>query len=504
MKKLISILLLLALVLTGCSEYNFNYNVSEGDNLLKLTKPVTKREVNGIWALTESFDLSDKTRESEKVQEEKKLVFISDSFFEYKNTKLLKPSLSAKYVRLSSLLNNKVIDKPEGLVINQENVIVYKAQDERLLSQEFIKTDEGQLIFIDVNVVDVYEKVRDVTAQEEKEKREEFEKSLEASTSNTTRKEFAVSFNFRRKNTGRGMEILDYDYLTYFISRSESQDRPTVMGFNNIIIGKDTGLWTIEHQRRYHEESNIIMDRILANPSFTQPDAKVNQLQGNYARRIDYINDNYISFTKVDTVNESLNENYEIINLNQLSMNQLLRINAIGGNDAKDTYDALYNENVSIIQNQYSLETIELSKDTTNVGMLRRQMAWNFISNIEVKLSPSNNIVRRNLNLPIVPIIDIAAVDNKNVGWRDVTSRAVGAIDASVSPDVSFIMIQSQTQLEIYPMYNNFISLTPIVSIQNAEDLELIGGKWYPESDRASMRAEFNKLPRINTQVLYP
>ena len=503
MRKILIILLVIVLSLSACGEYNFNFASTDEDNLLKLTKPTTVRDINGLWELSESYNLVEKSN-SENTVVDKTNVFVTDSYFEYKNTKMLNPKLSAKYVRLSSLLNNKLIEKPAGFEVDQENVIVYKAQDERLVSQEFIKTDNDQLVFIDVNTIDVYNRIGDISAEQEIEKYESFLANLEESANNNVNKQFSVSFNFRRKNSGRGLELLDYDYLTYFISRTEDQTRPIVWTHNDLVIGKDTGLWTIEHDRNYHEESNIIMDRILANPSFAEAEAKVNQLQGNYARRIDYINDNYIAFTKINTLSDSVSENYEVLNLNQLAMNQPLKINAIGGNEANDTYDALYNENFSIIQNQYQLETLEISKDTSNIGLVRAQMLWDFISSIEVKLPPSNNIVRRKLSLPIVPIIDIAAIDNKNIGWRDVSTRVIGAIDASVSPDGSFIMIQSQTQIEIYPMYNSFISLTPIVSIQNAEDLELVGAKWYPESDRATITTEFEKLPRLNTQVLYP
>lgn len=493
----IIISLLFILLLSACKVKD-NDKEDATTELLSVSRPNAHVDLYGKWTLDKSILLDANIEESPSPAEK---VFISENAYVHRNVKILKPSISARYVRVQSYLYAKSITLPDDFTIENEYMTIYKFQDDRLLSQEVGQISDNRIIFYENNTLNVYRYEESISQQEEEEIVKEIRAEQDEIQASSQLKEYGLSLGYRRQNRRNTGDIYNYDYLTFYIMRDEESVHPKVTTVNDLVYYKDGLLWTAAHQRV--NEDKITLDKIAINPSFAEEDAKVNQLSNQSRKRIDYLNDNYTALSIIPPFTSDLRENYQIHQNGQLALNQPLRIVNVGGNEAALNFESQQNEALNQISSQID-KTLNYVSQDSNIGIQRERMSWNFISNLRVNLDDDGRIAYRNFTLQFIPIIDIASSDNKNISWRDVTSRVPDAITAVVSPEGNFIMIQELNQIKIYSIFNNFISLTPHMMIQNTTGYELVMSKWYPKAEIELIQAEYDKLPKINTQVIYP
>ena len=524
MKKLLTIFLALIVLLSGCGNFDFSFDFSNSQNYLNVITPKNNNKLSGKWKLLKSFYFDKEKVDDAKTILDKENIFISSKVIDYKNSKFIDPKITSKYVRKDSYFTSKSITPPEDLVLKDDKISIFKVQDDRLNAQEFIKTSEGKLLIIDTNSIDTYIKEEAINDDQIQQKYNEALNELSQTTSNNEYNDFAVSLMFRKRKEGPNQDNSDYDYFTYFIKMQEQDINPVVLGVDNLVYFKDVSLWSIEHTRQKDEDTGIEIDRIFSNPTFTEEENKLNTYSDLYSKRIDYVDDNYVGITRMDKANNTYGESYIILQANDINIDKALRINNIGGSDAVDNFRSAKSDNINLIANQYDDELVEISSDDLqNIGIKREQMSWKFITNLQARLEPSGNIIKRNIDLEFIPIIDIANNENINIAWKDVISRVPSALDAMVSENINqvvsandlpeesdtisnqfngYVAIQAQTQVSIHSINNSRISQVPLVSIQNS-GVELVGVKWYQKDEISGIYDEYVKLPKRVIEVLY-
>lgn len=496
-------------LLSSCSSKDSEDYKSEEKGLLSIKKPEVENEIIGKWKLKTSYKFnnlinnSDVDKKDDKQTEYKDEIFITDSIFEYKNIKILDPSITARYVNIQDYMNSKSLEKPSDLDLKNENVIVYKFQDDKIVSQDIIQLSDGNLLSFQKDELEVFERYTSIGKEEEKKHYVELKDAVEGKDDTPGNSEYAITLGVRKNNYSKTGESLDYEYSTYFLVKGKDTKTPRVLSVKDIVFSKDSVLWTVSHERSYTQDASpLIVDKVSVNPTFRDDSSKVNYIEETIARRIDYINDNYIAFTNKNQMDEDKYEYYEIHNINQLAKNKPLSVNNIGGPKALESLNTAFSDTLYSIATQ-SDNILDYKVDDTNIGMVRNRMAWNFVSNFQTTMKDTGKTLYKSIPLKIIPILDLGSYDNKNISWRDVLNRVPFATNAIVSPDGKTIIIQSKNQISLYSIYNNFISLNPQLTITNVYGTEIIMSKWYPKDMISTIYKDYQKLPRMSTQLNY-
>lgn len=501
-------ILAMTLLLSSCNILTPSiYNMDNDNGLLKIVRPDVSVALNGKWTLMKSYKTSNSAISNEEDKKKENLIeeiFISKSVFEFGKTQILNPKVTARYVRLKSYLISKTIILPEDFNPEEENIIVYKFLDDRLKSQELILLRNNKILAYNSDSINIYERYSSISQKEEAEKTDELIATLQGTDKKIKKKEYSLSIGVRKNNGANTGQHFDYQYQTFFVNKTNEMNRAQYNSVKDIVFAKDSTLWSIEHDRTRSEiDNNILVDRIAFNPSLADEDKKITQLQERTLRRIDYVNDNYIAMTLKDSTDEDKYEYYEIQNINRLSKNQPLKISNIGGVEAKNNFKEIFNDTVSSMAFETN-EVLDYTANETNIGLKRDKMSWKFISSIEASIPKENRTTFRSFALQFIPIIDIANDDNQDISWRDVKNRVSNAINAVVAPDGNTIVIQSPNKIDVFTVHNYFIAINPEISIMNTEGMDIIMTKWYSMEDAEQIRDSYEKLPRLNTTVLYP
>lgn len=504
MKKIIVYALIVLVILSGLNLLNYRTSIIDNmissfneDDALTINSPKVPLVIQGQWDLEESIS----TNQDITSRKDEGSIFISPAIIEYNTSIITNPNFSSKYVKLSSYLNVKVSNVPEAFDINQEYVDVYKAQDNNVMSQEFMLVDSGKLVVIDTNSIDIYKKTRDVSDQEGSQKYTEYLKNLSSNESSTRDSSFAFSASFRVNNPNTSSK-LRYKYITYFFSKLEGDRNVNAMATDNIVFFRDQSLWTVKQELNTSGQTERIVTSVGLVGS---EDENLNFISDTFLRRIDYVNDNYIAFTNIRGNSAGYSEKYSIMDLFQLSLNQPLTVINIAGESGVETYTSRFIANNNEIEDSNLSENINTNPDYTNIGIYRNPLQWKFISNVETLPSDSSiGGIRRTFDLDIMPIIDIAKTYNESMNWNYIRNRVPSAVTASASTNNNYVFIQAESELKVYPLYNSNLFITPFLEIPNTENQTLVSIKWYKNENFEIIKNEFEKLNKINITVIKP
>ena len=498
-------LLFLTLILGGCNNNDGKFLKKSSDNLFKISSPNLENNLIGSWKKKQSIIINNERKDQINQADEYDEIFISPSVFEFSKVKILNPSVSARYVKLGGYLRSIEVELLEDSNVDAEqDVIVYKFQDNNTMSQDLIQTEDGKIISFHRDFLNIYTKQSDIKESQEKERYDKIKASIEGVSTPQKNRDFAISIGLRKNKYKETGDTLSYEYKTIFLDRLNKDKTIDAMTVKDLVFYKDSVLWSVEHNRVIDPNTGLRSDRISANPTFRSFDKKMNFLQDNRLRRIDYVNDNYIAMTWKNEISEDNYDSYDIHNLNELSKDSPLTITKIGGVEAYENFKSIYNQNIKIMGDRND-EVIAHNMVEKNIGIKRGRMSWNFISNIEAKSKFENRTLYSSFSLQFIPIIDIGKFDNKDISIENVNSRVNGMISADVSPDGQFIMIQSENEISIYSLYNNFISVTPSITVRIDNPSEVVMVKWYPVEEIEPVKDDYSKLDkkqRLNTEII--
>lgn len=489
---------LISLLLVSCSPIKI-----EDEDIYSntISKPITDLSIQGIWNVSKQYNLNENANnnDTKKYQE----FFISKKVVQFEDAFILDPNISSRYVNLSQYLTNKITELSEEISIDKEMVTIYKISNNLSTSFELIEIDENKLLTIYLGKVFILEKNNDLDEEQIASKYDAL-KLLSQSTAGFSDKEFGLAISFRERDTSI-TDYFKYNYYTYFFKKTDEEIFPKIIKVNDIVVPKNIGLWTIK-QEFLEETSEAIRNfRLSANPTFIEEDLKVNNIQDNYFRRIDYVNNDFIGVTNFMNTGRSIAESHSIFNMHELASNKPLSVTEIAGNDGNRIYQTAFKEVSNQLLSNDNMNVLSINPNPRNIGIERDNFNWKFISNLDIETSiNTGSRFSRQFDLNINPIISIGQSSNTSITWRDILSRRPGAIDATVSPDSSFILIQNSNSIEIYPIIYNFIGTKSLFSIQNVDNYEIVSINWIQNENIDSYYDEYNRLEKLNNFIIMP
>ncbi|MFM1514985.1 hypothetical protein [Helcococcus ovis] len=498
MKKFkIFLFIIFTILLTSCSSSNIDIS----KNLTSIEKPDNKLDITGKWKLLETIDIS--TGKNTDEVGNATTLFISKKIFDFNDTYILEPNITSRYVNYLTYLNNKISKVPEKLLIKKDTTVVYKIFNNISYSQEFTKISDTKIITIDLGKVYIYEKEKNLSKKEIENKYNEI-KSITDGKQIIKNPRFGLSIAFRNKKSDKNGKI-DYDYYTYYIKKDDKDEKANILKVENIVIPKSSGLWTVSSVFNRNAETDYGKYTLSANSTFLDEDLKKNVITDSFYKRIDYVNKDYIAVTNFNYQGNTVSENYNIYNINNISTNQPLDINKIAGIQGNNIYLSKYKEYFNILSERQDLKNLDFKPNTSNIGIIRSSNNWKFISGIDQVIdNDKGSRLFRQFNLDITPVVNIGQSDSTSFSWREIISRKPGSIDAVVSPDKTYILIQTENSIELYPIFFNYIGNNPLFIIQNTKNYELVMSQWATEENINGLYNEYNKLRKINSYTIYP
>lgn len=499
-KTKILLLSFFILILTSCSMFKGN---KIPGNLTNITTPKTKLKVSGVWKKTDEINLYENSEENKSKDSD---IFISKSVIAIDDNYILNPSINTKYVNFKSYTDSKFIEIPKNINLNFDAVKVYEFYNNMSFSQEFIKVDENKMLTFKLGKIIIYERKSEINKDEEDKKFLEVQ-SLVRGETNIAPNDFGLAIAFRERNTESEKQV-DYDYYTYYIKKSKNDDKPTIIKTNDIVVPKQSGLWTIttsvKDSQKNDSKGGFKNFTLAANPTFIDESKKINNISDTVYRRIDYVNQDYIAVTNYDYLSDSIAQSYNIFNMAALANKEPLKITNIAGNTGKEILITRFNENARSLFNKSELSLLPATPDFSNIGMRRIANNWQYISNINLDSKFSGNKVSTEFTIGITPVLNLDSNENRLFTWRDIIARRPGAIDATVSPDKKYILIQTSNSLEFYPIYYSYIGTTPLFSIQNVNGYEIVMTNWISQENIDSLYKEYDKLEKLNSYIIQP
>lgn len=496
MKKIkIIFLLVFSILLTACGQENLQ-DIDEYSNLLK--KPNNKFELSGIWENTEIYNISEKKKESTKKSTD---LFISNKVFDFNSNYIIEPNISSRYVNFFSYMRPKITEIPDEYVLEDDTATIYKFSNNISFSQEFVQIDQNKLITIYLGKIYVYEKKSEVTEKEVNEKYAQLESIMDGNK-NIANKDFGLAISFRERNINIANSF-EYNYYTYYMKNSGEDEKSSILKVNDIVIPHTSGLWTIDNSK-IKDENEKTLYSLRATPEFMENEKQTNQIIDDTYRRIDYVNRDYISVTNFNYTNNSVFESYNIYQLSKLGENNALNATNIAGNAGNEIYLTSYKENLNLLSTREDIDVVEFAPNPKNIGIKRISNGWKFISSIDLQSNRDvGGIVTSPFDLEFTPTVNIAQNEKSIFSWREILARRPGAIDATISPDKNYILIQSSNSIELYPVYFNYIGNKPLFTIQNVNNYEIVMIQWVNDESIDTLYNEYLKLPKLNSYILY-
>lgn len=494
MKKIYFLFLFFILILVACTNDISNIREEYSNTI---SKPEGKLEIGGIWKNTKVYEFGKGITQSSENSDE---MFLSKKVFNFNDTYILNPNISSRYVNYFSYMRPKISDVPEEFMIEKDTTVVYKFSDNISFSQEFVEIDENKIITIYLGKIFLYEKQSDLSDDIIEKKYAEVT-SLTNGKGGVKNNNFGLAISFRERNTNISDNI-SYNYYTYYMKKASDDDKAIILKVNDIIIPNTSGLLTVKNTQVIDGEN--VNYNLSINPTFLNDETKANILTDSIYRRIDYVNPNYIAFTKFNYSTNSVSESYGIHDINNLSKNEPLSATNIAGNSGNEIYLTSYKENINLISSRDDVNVLEFNPNTSNIGMKRYANGWKFVSAIDQQLNnKTSSRIFRPFDLNFSPVINIGQSDRTTFAWRQIIGRIPGAIDASVSTDRNYILVQSNNSIQMYPVYYNYIGNKPLFTIQNVNNYEIVMIQWINSENINSLYEEYLKLPKLNSYIIY-
>lgn len=498
--KKIFLFLIFIFILSGCS--NLSKYITE-NTANTITKPNQKLEIAGIWKNTDIYSVNADNNLERIKNDDSDHIFLSKTAFDFKENYVLNPNISSRFIAFKSYVLTRFTSIPDDIKPESEEVPVVKFTNKTSFNQEFIIIGNNKLITIYLGKIYVYEKITTIDKSVEEKKFLQIQ-SLIRGGGETLKSNFGLSIAFRKRDTSSNQ--INYNYYTYYIKQTENDDSPNIYKVSDVIIPKFSGLWSIVSSKREHKNDRFDTYTLSANPTFLNSNNEsVNKIEDTIFRRIDYVNSDYIAVTNFSYLSNEVKESYNIFSMENLSKKEPLSVMNIAGAAGNETLLTTYKEVANSLLNRGLINIIDSTPNPTNIGIKRVENLWKFYSNIEqTEVDDKKTKVYKTFDLRITPIINIASSNsNSPFSWTEVKRRRPEAIDATVSPDNKYILIQLKNSLEFYPIYFNYIGNKPLFTIQNVEDYEMVMNQWVTNENINSIYNEYSKLKNLNSYIIY-
>lgn len=463
MKKLKNILLLiLVLLMTSCKS-NKPIDVSD----LIDNPGVSGINLSGTREVTEKkFGHSD----SSDIKIGDKL-YIDDGLVAIGNDYALPPKFSSKFVNLNDYLSYKGISLSDNDQSLDKSVEILNASQGQLFYKDFIVLSKYKLSFIQDDTLFFCEKKSEEIEQQIY---NHYQNKSEKERKNTdhgekTSDETSILLGVRQR-IDNGNEKADYIYKTYFVRFPKSKYIYS-KSFDGIIYPKENDFWLATSNMNLFTGQYDNIRSLPSNERIDKENSPYLFQNSQMNIRLNFVNDEYISFDYSLPLSEYSNIKYGILDSGNISKGNLVKIGDFTGEkNAEDIYKSIISREVK--NNFGKVDTENIQYDFSNFGISHSQGSWVFQSSYWVNEDGTNQYK----SFPL----DIAFEDKKlNEDANDVSMDQVRNISPQAKDfyelkDKNYLVVNNPDELAIYEVNSGVISEDPIYSIPLAYPAQFI------------------------------
>ena len=439
---------MLILVMTGLLTSCFNserYDVKSSISSPKLKDTL----INGTWKMIDrkSYNLDSKNEEDNSEIEN---LYIEKDLFEIGSKFTLNPKFEAKYMSAKSYFNAN--DYPNLNIedtIKDEFINIMMVLDDSGFYQELIKVDEDHIFLLYDGYQYLFEKTSDTVDEKvyEKYKNGEIKANTEAYNGKVG---LSLTIkNIQELENGRN----SINYTTYYIYYDNSIKGKTVLNTytrDGIFLPKKNTFNLITYDEKWEGEDykGILRDNVILESDVLEEKNII--YETDIPIEINGITDKFYSFSSSDEIG-SMNKFFRIRLVDSKTSDKSLNVEDISGEEG---YKVL-NETINKEKDKYIVSEEENTtlNNYTNIGFIRSNGVWQF----KTSLLLNNDLEQRykDLNLNIIPKVDIIKNDPLDKSWTDVKKINENAIDMIYSPSENFYIILDNNAIYFYSIVKN-------------------------------------------------
>lgn len=486
MKKLILILLILPLILSACTiaDSNIQDKIASPNNT---TTPIQGKWLIEERVITSEEELVDESIESDQIDNylgrevlfNKEAMVVGD---DYANN----PTFKFKNVNTNDYLLYKYKVNPLSLNIESDTIQVITSLKDNQVFYEFVRYNEDDLLIFIENSFYTMTKLVDEVSLEEVNRYINIESNMmrtfdtiEVEDINT-----GVLLGFKIPIYDETNEIPDWDYKTIWI---RSENRSIIKyELDELLVPRKNGFWLVGVNR--DDSASSINDRVFAMPQFSKTDL-FNEIASELEDKIEkmkdepialmstrptilkdilFIGNDYVSVekTQVDNKNRRTLEVYAIDNIDD---QRPIKLSDIVGEDGS----LLFNEGSKNIQSLGENTFL----DESNVGLARNNGYW--ILKGRVNYRQNEEELYKDFNIKAIPPKMMVSYDELTIPWNIINTQFPRAVDIFSSPNGEFIIVVTNSELQIYPTENGEImSLEPIAIVEIPSNASIVMSEW--------------------------
>lgn len=473
MKKYMKIMILVIFILqlVGCSN-----NEIEDKSIIN-SPSNNNLKISGKWDV-ENYEILDEDiydRNSIKAIIDSGITIDNSNFRigekNYDNTryklKVVKPSYTISY---------EAKFKVENLDIKKEEIEVISIIYQNNILGEFIEVDDthGYLYYQGILFDLVWkEKVTD----NKNEDKESINEDIEKESISYSSQGLYLGLKTPAKTYEDGTYVRE-SYRTLWISTKNNQIQ-TIKEMNNIIFPRVKGIWKLEPEIIQNKEDQIYYEYFAAKPIDADTEFKVEKnivpiSPGiNLHRSINFIGNDYIATEVVETYNSVTFNEFEVLPIDNLYINNGLLISDLYSKEIDKTYENIYEQNYRELS---QIEKDKLSKYVSynNFTLVRNNGKWV----IEGRISAINNEKPYDFTTNIKPNKKLINYDTLVIPWKVLKGELPFLVDAFTSPDGSLAIIVMHDELLVYLIEDGTLTENPIKTIPLKEGEEIIMAEW--------------------------
>ncbi len=439
---------MLSFVLIGILTSCFNserYDVKSSISSPKLNDTL----LNGTWEMIDrkSYNLDTKN-ENESSEIEK--LYIDKDLFEIGNKFTLSPKIEAKYMSSKSYFNSN--DYPNlniEDIIKDEFINIIMVLDDGGFYQELVKIDEDHIFLLYDGYQYLFKKISNSVDEKvyEKYKNGKIKANTEAYNGKVGLSLTIKSI--REMENGKN----SINYMTYYIYYDNSVKGKTILNpyeRDGIFLPKKNTFNLITYDENWDKDEykGILRDNVILESDVLEEKNII--YDTDVPIEINGITDKFYSFSSSDEIG-SINKFFRIRLVDSKTSDKSLNIEDVSGEEG---YKVL-KETINKEKEKYIVSEEENSRlnNYTNIGIIRNNGAWQFRTSL--LFNNDSEQIYKDLNLNIIPKLDIIKNDPLDKSWKDVKNINENAIDMIYSPNENFYIILDNNYIYFYSIVKN-------------------------------------------------
>lgn len=445
--------------------------------------------LQGIWEMESYQSLGENVGDS---IEEKKL-YISDQLVAQGDRFSIKPSFKTKYVNLSSYLKYKYNDVEMPDYLNQDNVTIVTISDGQRFYQDIFKINDDKLAIVYNGYIYLYHRQSKEVPKAIVKSYQDLYYSTQEYSDKNREKDLAVLLGVKRVHYEDSSR--EISYRTYLL-RIDEKNHLSIYQGKNIFLPRADGFWTVKYSFDEDLDPRKAHQIISADPFIEGNGRSKNQLISTLPIEIAYIGPN---FTALQIQNNDDSLDYRIFDVDHLRENKPVTIKEIAGDDGLQVLEEQIVRNIeeSFSGSEVDMEHILNENTERNIGLERNNGKWKFLTSIKMNDEKEEDVIHRNIEINIVPNIEIANWPDLPIRWTNVKNLAPRALDAISSPDGRILIVQDIDELKIYDLVHNddLLATIPI-----SEKDSIIMAEWAMGTYSEKWEKSFQKTERLPVQ----